>query len=314
MSSDAPALPPLAAETMAAQPFAGYELLECLAAGERFLTFKATDKNLGRTVVLKALVPDQRRGDAAEEFFTQAGSIAGVRAAKSARGLDAGRGGRLYYMSHEYVRGESLKARLERRQGNRMTERELLPVVAAVAGALQELFDLGQSHGYLRPGNAMFAEGGGIRLLDLGFAWTVAYPDDHAAFVASPDFVPPERLAGGFNIDVRGDLYSLGVMWHLALMGRPPFRGVTPEATFAMYLEQQPENPREADPRLSSATSRLILWLMEKDRDARPRTPREFLERLAEHPLMPEEKPAAAELGNSGAETADNTDEEPLVG
>jgi serine/threonine-protein kinase len=80
----------------------------------------------------------------------------------------------------------------------------------------------------------------------------------------------------------------LGAIWHQALLGEPVFKGAVPEETLRLHLEQPPTPPREKDPRLSAATSGLIVRLLEKDRDARPRTPAEFLRRLAEHPLFAE--------------------------
>ncbi len=216
-------------------------------------------------------------------------------------------------MAHEFVKGESLGAKLARRQTGRLTEKESLAFVAELAQTLQDLFETGQNHGDLRPERILFVEGGQLKLVGLGFNWTVSWPNDAAAYAVKPDYLPPERIADELNIDVRGDLYSLGALWWKAILAEPVFKGNTPEETLEMHVRQKPVPPRELDPRLSAATSQLILWLLEKDRDARPRTPKEFLRKLSSHPLLQkeEETPAPVPAPVEETESAEqNADEE----
>lgn len=307
-SAAAPDTTPYAAELFAKQPFRGYELTAVLAADDRRAVFKAHDRTMERTVAVKVMRPCPGREGVVEEFFSLAGSIARLRCPGAARGLDAGRSDGNFFLVYEFLPGESLKHKVERRQAGRLTEKESLKLARELAEVLQSLFDLGNPHGNLKPSNVVVAEGGKPRLADVGFAWSLAWPDDDAAFRAFPDFLPPERLAGEINIDVRGDLYSLGATWFWALMGRPVFRGATPEETIRMHMEEKAPALGTIDPKVSAATSQLVRWLLEKDRDARPRTPREFLRKLSDHPLL-----AAAEP-SPGANAADAEDESDVDG
>ena len=269
---------------LAEQPFSGYRIEKSLASDDRRAVFKAESGLFEQAVALKVMQPWPERHNAAEDFFSLAGSIARLRTPAAARGLDAGRSGRIFFLAYEFTPGENLAERLARRQNGRMGEREALRMVRELARALQKLFESGQPHGNLKPSNIMLLpEGGEVRLLDIGFAWTLAWPNDADAFAAAPDFLAPERIMGDLNVDIRGDLYSLGAIWYRLLMGEPVFKASTP--------------PRERDPRLSAATSGLILRLLEKDRDARPRTPRDFLRRLGEHPLFGDGKKAGEAPG-----------------
>ena len=65
-------------------------------------------------------------------------------------------------------------------------------LVRDLAEVLQGLFENGQSHGDVRPDRIVVTDGGKPRLLGIGFAWTLAWPDDRAAFMAKPDFLPPD--------------------------------------------------------------------------------------------------------------------------
>lgn len=295
-----------ALDLLAAQPFRGYELGECLASGEAGASFKARDAQLDRAVVVRAMKPWPGRDGVVEEFFSLAGSVARLKSPGAVRALDVGRGDGSFFMVYEWKSAESLADRLARRQTKRLTERESLRLAAETAIALQSLFELGHPHGDVNPSGILTYEGGKVRLADIGFAWTLAWPDDDSAFAARPDCLPPERIRGDLNIDVRGDLYSLGAVWHMALMGEPAFKGSTGAETLAMHLEKAPTPPRDLDPRLSAATSGLILWLLEKDRDDRPRTPKEFLRKLESHPLLERETAKAEQTEIAEADDLPN--------
>lgn len=296
-TDDAPLATPESGEFAAAilerQPLKGYCLQSCLAGSERCAVFKADDRTMERTVAVKIMRPWTGREGAVEEFFSLAGSIARLRCPGVARGLDAGRCDGDFFLAYEFLSGETLAAKLTRRQTGRLNEKEALRLAADVAGVLQGLFELGHPHCHVKPSNIVMGEGGKVGLADIGFAWNVAWPDDAAAFASQPDFLAPEKIAGELNVDIRGDLYSLGATVYFALAGAPVFRGSDAADTLRLHLEAKPASLRDLDPKLSAATSELVLWLLEKDRDARPRTPRDFLKRLKKHPLLAEA--AAAE-------------------
>ncbi len=290
-----------AAGVFAKQPFRGYALRTALASTDRTAVFTARDATMERTVVVKVLAPCRERGGAVEEFFSLAGSIARLRCPGVARGLDAGRGDGNFFLVHEFARGENLALRLARLQAGKIAEKDSLRIVAGIAGVLQGLFGMGHSHGRLTPANCVQGAGGKITLTDIGFAWTTAWRTDGEAFLARPDGLPPERIAGEFTVDVRGDLYSLGCLWFRMLAGRSVFAGATPEETLEMHLRRKPEALHKLDEKITESTSMLVRWLLEKDRDARPRTPKEFLAKLARHPLLAGGE-GAAEEGTAGGE------------
>lgn len=278
-------LPEFARQLMAGQPFRGYGLEECLEANENAALFRSRDLVMDRPTTVRAIKASATRPDAVDKFFSEARGVARVRHPRVIRGLDVGRADDRFFFVYEFVRGESLANRLKRRERGRLTEKESLVLVREAAEALQGVFEQGLTHGMVCPENLLFAENAGIALTNLGFAWQVAYPDDRAAILANPHRMSPETADEDPNADIRGDLYSLGCVWFESLLGRPVFPAASPEEILRRHREETVESPRDLDPRLSAATSRLIGWLLEKDRDDRPRTPNDFLNRLREHPL-----------------------------
>jgi serine/threonine-protein kinase len=266
--------------------------------------FKGHDNTMDRTVAVKVMRPAMGRDGVVEEFFSLAGSVARLRCPGVARGLDAGRGEGCFFMVYEFLAGESLRARLERRVTGRMTEKESLTLVRELALVLQSLFETGHPHGNFHPGNIIIGEGAKPRLAGIGFAWSLAWPDEDAACRARPDWLPPERIANELGVDIRGDLYGRGAVWFAMLAGRPAFAAETPDEVVRMHLEVKPPSLREFDPKIAPATGQLIKWLLEKDRDKRPRTPKEFLRKLAEHPLL-NEGGAEGEAADGEADTVE---------
>lgn len=283
------------------QPFRGYVLTSVMTSDDRRAVFKGHDQTLDRPVAVKVMRPWPGREGVVEDFFSLAGSIARLKCPGVARGLDAGRGDGDFFLVYEFLPGETLEHKLNRRQTGRLTEKEALRLVADLAGILQNLFDKGNPHGNLKPSNIVIETGGMPRLADIGFAWNLAWPTDAEAFTAFPEYLPPERSAGELNIDIRGDLYSLGAIWFRALMGRPVFLADTAEEILHMHREEKAPALGTIDPKITAATSQLVRWLLEKERDARPRTPREFLRKLAAHPFV-------GEVPNANGEAEDDAD------
>ncbi len=296
------------------QPFPGYLVTARLAETPGSTVFRATDTRLDREVAIKALIPDLTHNqDAVELFFNEARNVARLRHPRIVRGLDVGRAGKYFYFAMEFIKGESLADRLARLERGKLAEKAALPIVRQTAEGLQYIFENGLAHRNLKPGNVLLTESGEVKLGDLGVAREVAYATPEDLALANSAYVSPEQARGDFNIDIRSDLYSLGCLWHHLVLGYPPFRGVTPQEVLRKQQEADPANPREQDVRISAATSQLILSLLAKDRDDRPRTPQDFLNRLREHPLLAEERRAekARRQADEASEELDESEDSP---
>src|ERR1700737_1556517 len=137
----------------------------------------------------------------------------------------------------EFVEGETL-AHLSRRSG-RLEAKLALEIVTQVAAGLAAVHKQKLVHRDIKPTNIMVCveEAGAVaaKIIDLGLAKAV---DDAlgsqtaistpGAFAGTPEFASPEQFAG-VPVDIRSDLYSLGVtLWEM-LTGQVPFRGAPGE-------------------------------------------------------------------------------------
>ena len=100
--------------------------------------------------------------------------------------------------------------------------------------------------------------------------------------VGTPEYMAPEQLLGT-DVDVRADLYAVGVVLYECLTGRMPHEADTPIALISKVLDETPPSPRDLQPDIPAPLSDLVLRAMAKDRARRPATASElhdWLDRL----------------------------------
>jgi uncharacterized protein (DUF924 family)/serine/threonine protein kinase/Tfp pilus assembly protein PilF len=227
-----------------------YELLRPLGAGgmaEVWLARRA-DGAFRREVALKLPRQMQRHEQLTQRFALECDILASLEHALIARLYDAGiaEGGRPY-LAMEYVRGEELTT---------WCDRQHLVVSARVELFLQILEAVQFAHGKriihrdLKPSNVLVTDSGQVRLLDFGVAKLLAgeQADPGAEQLTglygralTPDYASPELLRGD-EVDVRSDIYSLGLLLYELLSGA---RANQPKAATATALPGRAAVPAE---------------------------------------------------------------------
>src|SRR5207247_6231774 len=200
--------------------------------------YRAIDKALDRPVALKIINTDARvRGtEARERFMREARAAAALRHPNVATVYQFGvreETGQLFY-AMELVEGETLEGRV-RRLG-RIDVVTTLDIALQVTAALAAAEERGLVHRDLKPGNLMLIGGGEngastVKVIDFGVAKAVTEKTNamsltHGGFVGTPAFASPEQFTN-VAVDVRSDIYSLGVTLWFLLSGQTPFGGRT---------------------------------------------------------------------------------------
>ena len=214
-----------------------------LGHGGMGATYRAIDTTLQRKVALKIIRIGvaTRSTEARERFLREARAAATLRHEHIATVFQFGiseETGQFFY-AMELIEGETLEERV-RRTGP-------LSVPTTIDTALQVTSALGAAekrsliHRDLKPGNLMLLspddeEGGTaersvptVKIIDFGLAKVLNAPVDamhltHDGFVGTPAFASPEQFENS-GLDVRSDIYSLGVTLWFALTGKTPFGG-----------------------------------------------------------------------------------------
>ena len=257
-----------------------------LGRGAMGVTYKAFDVDLHCRVTLK-VISERYLGDesARLRFLREARAAASVRHPNVAWVLHLGRTGQNYFYTMEFVEGETLQKLIKR--SGRLEVKLALEVTTQVAAGLSAVHEQNLVHRDIKPSNIMvkLKEGGAVtaKIIDLGLAKPARdAPADAAislpgAFAGTPEFASPEQFAG-FGVDIRSDLYSLGVtLWEM-LTGKTPFRGTPSEV---MHQHQHALLPVEQLQDVPQPVVALLEALLEKDPARRFQSPTELLKAIA---------------------------------
>src|SRR5215813_10452453 len=239
--------------------------------------FLAQDLALGRSVVIKVLLPELAAGVNAERFKREVQLSARLQHPHIVPVLTAGEVDGLPYYVMPFVRGESLRARLA---GGPMPVSETVSTLADVAKALAYAHSEGVVHRDIKPDNILLS-GGASTVADFGIAKAIssARQSDPGETLTSlgtslgtPAYMAPEQVAGDPNVDHRADIYSLGCVAYEMLTGQAPFAGKTPQQTLAAHVMENPvplaERRAGLQPSLVAAVNRCL----EKEPANRPQS------------------------------------------
>jgi TolB-like protein len=256
-----------------------------LGRGAMGVTYKAIDVDLRCPVALK-VISEKYLGDesARLRFLREARAAASVRHPNVASVLHLGRTGSSYFYAMEFVEGETLENLIK--HSGRLEVKLALEITAQVAAGLAATHEQNLVHRDIKPPNVMVSvkEGNrvGAKIIDLGLSKTVAEsPSQPAismpgAFAGTPEFASPEQFAG-VGVDIRSDLYSLGVtLWEM-LTGKVPFRGTPAEV---MYQHQHAPLPLGQLIDVPQPIVVLLQVLLEKDPKWRFQNPTQLVDAL----------------------------------
>jgi serine/threonine-protein kinase len=213
-----------------------YNIEREIGRGGMATVYLADDVRHGRQVALKVLDPELARAVGPDRFLREIGIAARLSHPHIMPLFDSGNAaGHLFYVM-PFVRGESLRQRLDRE--GRLPVDDALKIVRDVAEALDHAHARGVVHRDIKPENILLSEGQAI-VADFG----IALAADAAAsrltgtglVVGTPAYMSPEQLFGE-GTDARSDQYSLACVVYEMLAGEAPHAAATPRAIVAKRL------------------------------------------------------------------------------
>ena len=276
----------------AVQRFEHYELVTGadgkpveLGRGAMGLTYKALDVDLRCPVTLK-VISERYLGDesARLRFLREARVAASVRHPNVASVFHLGKTGGSYFYAMEFVEGETLENLIKR--SGRLEVNLALEIASQVSAGLAAIHKQKLVHRDIKPSNIMVSleEGSAVtaKIIDLGLAKPA--PDAPAqaaistpgAFAGTPEFASPEQFAG-VAVDIRSDLYSLGVVLWEMVTGHVVFKGSPADLMHQHLHASLPLDLLEAVPQQVVV---LLDVLLEKDPGRRFQNPAELLKAL----------------------------------
>jgi serine/threonine protein kinase/tetratricopeptide (TPR) repeat protein len=253
-----------------------------LGRGAMGVTYKAFDVDLRCPVALKVIGEKHLGNDLARlRFLREARAAASLRHPNVASVFHLGRTGQNYFYAMEFVEGETLEHLIKR--SGRLDVLLALEITSQVAAGLAAVHKQNLVHRDIKPTNIMVnfdGRGVGIvKIIDLGLAKALneslaeTMISTPGAFAGTPEFASPEQFLG-IGVDIRSDLYSLGVtLWDM-VTGQVPFRGTPADV---MYQHRYKPPPMEQLQELPQPIGALLAVILEKNPGHRFQTPVELL-------------------------------------
>ena len=263
--------------------------------GEVYL---ALDTELNRTVAIKILPAELASNEQRLRRFIQE--------AKAASALnhphiitihEIGNTADNRFIATEFIDGDTLRQRI--RSGSQKLN-DILEIAIQTTSALAAAHAAGIIHRDIKPENIMVRRDGYVKVLDFGLA-KLTQPSSSTTDSNAPTqamvntgegivmgtatYMSPEQ-AKGIDLDVRTDLWSLGVVLYEMISGRGPFVGDTAADSISLILQKDPVPLTRFAPEIPSELERIVNKALTKDREERYQTAKDLLIDLAK----PEEK------------------------
>ncbi len=190
----------------------------------------------------------------------------------------------LYYLIMPYLGGGSAAALLAKH--GRLPAEKVLDIALQIVWALSLAEEHNMLHRDIKPANILFTERGEAKLADLGLAKNYAEKQDSSITqtgitCGTPLYFSPEQARGSKNLDIRSDIYSLGITMYHLIDGSPPFTG---ESAYVVYQkhakEELPPFRAAVQPPVPESVFQLIKKMAAKDPDDRFPNTQELLDAM----------------------------------
>ena len=262
-----------------------YRIVRLLGEGGMGAVYEGENVRIHRKVAIKVLhAAVAAKADVVQRFEREAQAAGRIGSEHIVEVLDLGNlpdGDR--FMVMEYLEGESLGERIKRKK--RMAPQEVAHLLHQLLEGLAAAHAAGIIHRDLKPDNVFLMNSKGnqkdfVKVLDFGVSKFNALDSEMSmtrtgAVMGTPFYMSPEQARGG-KIDMRSDLYSVGVVIYQAVTGRVPFHAETfNELVFKIALESC-EPAELVAPGLDPAFAALIVRAMVRDPAGRFQTAQEF--------------------------------------
>ena len=270
------------------ESFRGYRVERLLGSGGLGIVYLVRHEMLDVLYALKVLYPDVAFENPTyiKRFLREAKIATRIRHPNLVSvhdcGFDSVKG--VYYLVMDYVSGGNLRDAIA--LSGRMDCAEAVKIVVQVASALDAAQRYGVVHRDIKPENIMLQPDGSVKLVDLGIAKAEGIKDSLRTTVESvfgtPAYVSPEQALSSSDVDVRADIYSLGIVFFEMVSGHCPYRGKTAPAVLMQVLSDDPTpDVRDFATDVPVPVATLIRRMCVKEKERRIASPSLLIAELA---------------------------------
>ncbi|MBK9360634.1 MAG: serine/threonine protein kinase [Rubrivivax sp.] len=282
----------------ATQSFLGrYRLVKVLGQGAMGVVYEAVDTRLNRTVAIKTVLrshmaDETTASEYASRFEREAQAAARLAHPHVVTVHDFGEHEDISYIVMEFVRGRELNHAFE--AGESFALSEAIRIMRELLAALDYAHQQGIVHRDIKPANVMLDQAGHVKLTDFGVARVASATQDRTmpgTLVGTPSYMSPEQILG-LAVGSRADIFAAGVILYQFLTGKRPFSGGGPFGVQRKIVQDDPEPPSVANPKLPAGFDLIVARALAKQPEDRYETAAAFahdLERIGS--TLPRELP-----------------------
>lgn len=201
-----------------------FQLLEKIGEGGMGLVYKAHDTNLDRFVAIKAIHTTFTSNEEIVARFRQEARLQASLAHPNIVSTynffqEAG----IFYMVMEYVEGETLSKRIKR--VGLIPPHKCLPLMFQILEGMQFAHEKGIVHRDLKPSNIIITPNEKVKIMDFGIAKILGDKSmtRTGTKMGTVYYMSPEQVEASKDVDVRSDVFSLGVVFFEMLTGQLPY-------------------------------------------------------------------------------------------
>lgn len=262
-----------------------YQIKSKIGEGSICNIYRASILETGRMCAIKTLRPSVLKDEAAvNRFKYEVRAAHRVQHSNVVELLDANiLGTGPMYMVMELLEGVTLKQELQKK-GPLNLER-LSNIVKQICDGIDAAHTKGIIHRDLKPDNIMLINRNNtsdyVKLLDFGIAkvnWDKSITAEYSPtniVMGTPRYMSPEQC-NGHQLDIRSDIYSLGIIIYELLAGVPPFIDASPQILLNKHTQEPVPSLKRRRPSLPSSVERVVMHALEKSPLKRPQSAKDF--------------------------------------
>jgi len=264
----------------------GYRLQKVMATGLASQVYEVVELKSQRHFAMKLLLPEKANNSEHRRMLLHEAAV-GVKLAHPnvIRIVAFSKDPKTPYFVMEYFPAGSLKQRLLGKQFGFIKE-NAQSIFKQAATALAYMHASGWVHRDIKPDNILVNSAGELRIIDFAIAQRIEKPSFFSslfrrkgAVQGTRSYMSPEQIRGQ-PLDGRADMYSFGVTCYELVTGRPPFRGANSQDLLNKQVAEKPVTPQVYNPDLTDDFAQLVLHMLAKKREDRPRDFHQVLMRL----------------------------------
>jgi serine/threonine protein kinase len=266
---------------VAEEVIGGYKLLKHMVTGQTSQVWEVVEVASHRHFAMKLLLPEKARDKVHRNLLYHEASVGKQLAHPNIiKIITFVKDPVNPYFVMEYFPAGNLKLRVMRKDWAFIREKGQ-DVLKQAATALAFMNAKGWVHRDVKPDNLLTNAAGEVRLIDFALAQRIPSGlgrlfHRRTKAQGTRSYMSPEQIRGQ-ALDARADVYSFGASAYEVVTGRPPFRASTAQELLAKHIAEKPASPRHYNPEVSEEFADLILRMLAKKKQDRPKDFHEVL-------------------------------------